>query len=120
MLCHTNELKIAHLCGKIYMVIKVLINSVLKNEEIRNKQMINEYEALIAKLPKGSLVCRKNEYYYLKYRKDGKVCDEYIGKDPEVISRIKEQLEQRKHCEKMLSVLKQERKTITKIMEGLE
>ena len=48
------------------------------------------------------------------------MCDEYIGKDPEVISRIKEQLEQRKHCEKMLSVLKQERKTITKIMEGLE
>lgn len=102
------------------MVIEMLINSVIKNEAIRNEQMICEYEKLITELPKGSLICRKNEYYYLKYRKDGKVCDEYIGKDPEVIAKVKEQLEKRKHYEKMLSALKREQKTITKIMEGLE
>ena len=55
----------------------------------------------------------------MKYRKDGKICDEYIGKDSETISQIKEQLELRKHYEKMLSALKQEQKTISKIMEGL-
>ena len=97
----------------------MLINSVVKNEAIRNEQMIAEYEKRIAALPKGSLICRKKEYYYLKYRKDGKVCDEYIGKDPVVVSQIKEQLELRKHYEKMLLALRQEQKAITKIMEGL-
>lgn len=97
---------------------KMLIKSVVKNEAIRNKQMIAEYEKQITQLPKGSLICRKQEYYYLKYRKDGKVCDEYIGKDPQVISQIREQLERRKHYEKMLLALKQEQKAIAKIMEG--
>ena len=102
------------------MVIAMLINSVIKNEAIRNEQMTREYEKLISELPKGSLICRKNEYYYLKYRQDGKVCDEYVGKNPEVVATVKEQLERRKHYEKMLLVLKQERKTIAKMMEGLE
>ena len=96
---------------------EMLINSVVKNEAIRNKKMIEEYERSISELPKGSLICRKDEYYYLKYRKDGKVCDEYIGKDPEVIAKVKEKLEQRKHYEKMLSALKLEQKTITKILK---
>ena len=98
----------------------MLINTVVKNEAVRNEQMIEEYEKLISELPKGSLICRKKEYYYLKYRKDGKVCDDYIGKDPKVVAKIQEQLKQRKHYEKMLSVLRQEQKTITKIMEGME
>lgn len=103
----------------MYLVIEMLINSVVKNEAIRNKQMIAEYEMRIAELPRGSLICRKNEYYYLKFRKQGKICDEYIGKDPEVVSQIREQLELRKHYEKMLLALRQEQKAIAKIMEGL-
>ena len=102
------------------MVMNMIINSVLKNEAIRNEQMICEYEKLVSELPKGSLICRKKEYYYLKYRKDGKVCDKYIGKDPEIVETIKEQIERRKHYEKMLSALKREQKTITKMMEGLQ
>lgn len=97
----------------------MIINSVVKNEALRNSKMIQQYEKLIIELPKGSLICRKNGYYYLKYRKNGKVCDDYIGKDKERISQIKEKLEQRKHYEKMLSVLKQEQKVINKILEGL-
>ena len=97
----------------------MLINSVIKNEAIRNEQMIKEYEKQMEELPKGSLICRKKEYYYLKYRRDGKVCDEYIGKDPGVVAHIKEQLELRKHYEKMLLALRQEQKVIAKIMEGL-
>ena len=61
----------------------MIINSVIKNEASRNSEMISQYEKLIAELPKGSLICRKNEYYYLKYRKNGKVCDDYVGKDKE-------------------------------------
>lgn len=98
----------------------MLINSVIKNEAIRNEQMMKEYERLISELPKGSIICRKNEYYYLKYRKNGKVCDEYIGKNPETVAKIQEQITLRKHYEKMLSALKREQKAITKIMEELE
>ena len=97
----------------------MIIISVIKNEASRNSEMISQYEKLIAELPKGSLICRKNEYYYLKYRKNGKVCDDYVGKDKEKITHIKEQLEQRKHYEKMLSALKQEQKVINKRLEGL-
>ena len=82
--------------------------------------MIEEYEKLIQNLPKGSLISRKKEYYYLKYRKDGKVCDDNIGKDPKVIANIKEQLEQRKHYEQMLLALRKEQTTINKLLEGLQ
>ena len=98
----------------------MLIHTVIKNEAIRNKQMIEEYEKLIQKLPKGSLICRKKEYYYLKYRKDGKVCDDYIGKDPKVIANVKEQLERRQHYEQMLLALRKEQTTINKLLEGLQ
>ncbi len=96
----------------------MLINSVVKNEALRNKQMIEQYESQIAALPKGSLICRKG-YFYLKYRKDGKICDSYVGKDPLKVAEIREQLTQRKHCESMLSALKLEQKKIHKILEGL-
>ena len=98
----------------------MIINTVVKNEAARNNEMIRQYEKLISALPKGSLICRKNEYFYLKYRKNGKVCDDYIGKDKDRVLKIREQLEQRKHYEKMLSALKQEQKEISKILEGFE
>ena len=97
----------------------MLINSVIKSEQVRNDRMIAEYEALISTLPKGSLICRKQEYYYLKYRENGKVCDKYIGKDMELVNDIRNQLERRKHYETMLSRLYDEKKAILKIMEKL-
>lgn len=98
----------------------MLINIAVKNEAIRNEQMISEYEKLISGLPKGSLICRKNEYYYLKYRENGKVYDKYIGKDMEVVEDIKEKINLRKHYSKMLELLKEEQKTIHKVLEGLK
>ena len=50
----------------------MMIESIVKKEAVRNQKMIEEYEAQIRDLPKGSLVCRKGEYYYLKYRKEQK------------------------------------------------
>ena len=96
----------------------MLIGSVVKNEALRNEQMIEQYEAQLAALPKGSLISRKG-YFYLKFRKDGKVCDEYVGKDPVKVSELRERLALRKHCETMLSTLKQEQKKIHKILEEL-
>lgn len=106
-------------CGIIASVMDMLIESVIQKEAQRNLQMIQQYENLIAQLPKGSLICRKREYYYLKYRQDGKLCDEYIGKDPQTVARIREQLQMRKHYMDMLSALKQEQKKIQKVLEGL-
>lgn len=97
----------------------MLIETVIQKEAQRNSLMIQQYEDLIAQLPKGSLICRKKEYYYLKYRQDGKVCDEYIGKDPETVARVRDQLELRKHYLDMLSALKQEQKKIQKLLEGI-
>lgn len=98
----------------------MLIGIVVQNEALRNEQMIHEYEALLDELPKGSLICRNNEYYYLKYRENGKLHDKYIGKDADVVADIKSKLKLRKHYTEMLAALKQEQKAIHKILEGLE
>ena len=63
----------------------MLIQTIIQNEADRNKRMILEYKALIDGLPKGSLICRKNEYYYLKYRENGKLYDRYLGKDGDAV-----------------------------------
>lgn len=96
----------------------MLIQSVVQKEAERNKNMIRQYEALIEELPRGSLICRKKEYYYLKYREGTKIHDVYIGKDPKVVADIRNKLEQRKHYTEMLAALKQEQKAIQKILEG--
>ena len=98
----------------------MLIQTVVRNEAERNEKMIRQYEDLLCTLPRGSLICRRRGYYYLKYRDGGKICDEYIGKNSETVSAIKLKLEQRKHYEQMLSALKQERKEIRRILEGFE
>ena len=96
-------------CGIIMLGDEMIIDTVIKNEALRNNQMIEQYEKRIVDLPKGTLILRKNEYYYLKYRnQEGKVCDDYIGKDSEKVADIREKLERRKHYEKMLATLKQE------------
>ncbi|MBR6207210.1 MAG: hypothetical protein IKQ73_08615 [Oscillospiraceae bacterium] len=97
----------------------MLITAVIQNEADRNEQMIQDYESLIASLPKGTLICRKKEYYYLKYRENGKVCDRYIGKDERAVSDIRSKLELRRHYSEMLSALRREQKAIKKIMEDL-
>ena len=61
----------------------------------------------------------KNLFLYYT-EKDGKLYDEYIGKNPEIVTKIKEQLAKRKHYEKMLLELKHEQKAIEKIMGDLK
>jgi len=97
----------------------MLIQSIVQNEAARNEKMIRQYKELLDDLPRGSLICRKKEYYYLKYRKDGKIYDEYIGKDPETVETIRKKLEARKHYTEMLSALKREQRAIQKMLEVL-
>lgn len=96
----------------------MLIKSVVQNEAVRNEKMIQQYEDLISNLPKGSLICRR-EYYYLKYRNGKQICDEYIGKDAQLVAALREKLELRQHYIKMLAALKYEQKAIYKLLEVL-
>ena len=97
----------------------MLIQTIIQNEAERNKRMILEYRALLDGLPKGSLICRKKEYYYLKYRENGKLHDKYLGKDGEAVNTIRSQIALRKHYCQMLIALEQERKTIQKLLGEL-
>lgn len=97
----------------------MLINSVIQKEAQRNSEMIKQYENLINTLPKGSLICRRNEYYYLKYREGEKVHDKYIGHDPNVVAEFREKLSLRCHYMDMLTALRKEQKSIRKILEKL-
>lgn len=74
---------------------------------------------MIGELSKGPIICRKNGYYYLRYREDGKLYDRYIGKDAEKVDAIREKLALRKHYTEMLSALKREQKTIHRLLEEL-
>ena len=99
---------------------KVLIGLVGINEDRRKQKMVCEYESLLTKLPKGSVTCRKNGYYYLRYRENGKIYDKYIGKDTGEVNKIREKLILRKHYTEMLLALQKEQKAIHKILEGLK
>lgn len=91
-----------------------IIDSIVQQEKTRNLQMQEEYKSLIAELPRGSMYIRKlnnKEYCYLRYRKDGKVYNEYVG-TADKAERIQEQIEKRKHYEKMLENLQDEYRRI--------
>ncbi len=96
----------------------MLIHAVIKNEEERNKRMIIEYTRLLSELPKGVLICRKN-YFYLKFRENGKICDKYIGKESAAVEEIRTKLLLRKHYATMLEALMQEQKAIQKLLEDI-
>ena len=108
-----------HVCGIIISGDNMLITTVIKKEARRNDQMIKEYQTMIDKLPKGSLICRKGEYYYLKYREKGTIVDKYIGKNDSVVDDIRNKLELRRHCSEMLSELKREKIAINAILEKI-
>lgn len=97
----------------------MLIDSVVQREAVRNEQMILQQEPMIGELSKGPIICRKNGYYYLRHREDGKLYDRYIGKDAEKVDAIREKLVLRKHYTEMLSALKREQKSIHRLLEEL-
>ena len=59
------------------------IKEMLREELDNSRRMERDYNAAIAKLPKGSLIkkrIRGHEYYYLVFRENGKVRFAYKGK----------------------------------------
>ena len=77
------------------------------------------YEKQLAELPKGSLRIKERngkQYYYLTYRRDGKVVSEYIGSDKKAVYELKEQLERRKDIENLLKSIKKELALMSKVL----
>ena len=74
---------------------------------------------MIGELSKGPIICRKNGYYYLRHREDGKLYDRHIGKSAEKVDAIREKLALRKHYVEMLSALKREQEAIHRLLEEL-
>ena len=86
--------------------------SVVLAREISHMQALCDiYENKLKYLPKGSIHIRvrnDNEYYYLSYRKEGKVKSDYIGKSETAVIPLREQLERRKSIEGLLKGMKTE------------
>mgnify|MGYP001772485831 CR=1 FL=1 len=85
-----------------------------KKKEIEEK--ISNLEKLLNELPSGHLEAKQisgKTYYYLRYWEDGKLKSKYIGKDPKDIEiKLKESQEIRNQ----LSILKQEKEKIDRIL----
>lgn len=78
-----------------------------EKHSLYNKEKI-KIEKELSKLPKGSITKRKiyhQYYYYLSFRKDGKVRHEYIGKTEPV--KLAKQIDRRRQLEKELKKVKE-------------
>ena len=97
-----------------------VIEGMLAEERQRNLNMQNSYSDEISKLPKGSVVIKKignKEYCYLKYRQRDKFISKYMGHAAENAEKIKDQVNKRRHFEKLLRELKVEYKLISRVIK---
>jgi len=98
-----------------------VISSFIKNELIRNMNMITEYKKKLESLPRGTIVKKVingKEYCYLAYREKKKVVTKYIGNNEEKVKYYKELLVRRMQIEAFIKSLKEERSKLLK-MEAL-
>ena len=99
---------------------QTVVYSTLQDEKKRNLEMQETYMQEIMSLPKGSIVVKNvsgNNYYYLKYRLNEKTKTDYLGKDKEVVEKIKREIEKRKYLQDVLKRLRLEYKQICKIVK---
>lgn len=82
--------------------------------------MIEKYEAELTNLPKGVLIAKTikgNQYYYLQYRRGKKIISKYIGRTGDIVEKLQQQIERRRHIQTMLKALSEEYATAQKMME---
>ena len=97
-----------------------VIYGMLKDEKQRNLEMQETYKREIEILRKGSIsekTISGKTYYYLKYRQDKKVKNDYIGKDKNSVMEIKREIERRKYLQGVLKRLKIEYRQICIIVK---
>lgn len=89
-----------------------ILNSVLKEELERLKNLKKHYEQEISEFPKGSLIKKEingHEYYYLNYREEGKGVFKYIGKlNKDEVKEFKRKIEERRKLRKLNIKVKQD------------
>ncbi len=89
--------------------------------ELKRMSALREsYENQLANLPKGSLRVKERngkKYFYLSYRRDGKVVSDYVGNNEDTLNGLKEQLQRRKGIEKLLKKINNELRLISKALE---
>ena len=92
---------------------KTVFHGMVEEEYERALNSIKIYREKVQQYPKGS-VCKRvkngHTYFYLLYRKDGKVITEYIGNDPAKADELRELIAHRKAAEKTLKRLLLEQK----------
>lgn len=97
-----------------------VIKGVLIEEKQRNMEMQESYINEIKKLPKGSVTIKrigKKDYCYLKYRNGSKTVTEYAGSCEKNLNTLRQQVEKRRHYEKLLRELKAEYKIINRVVK---
>ena len=95
--------------------------SITLGRESQRMSVLREvYEKQLEELPKGSLRVRERggkKYFYLYYRKEGKVVSEYVGNDEATFNELREQLERRKNIETLLKSIRNELRLMNKALE---
>ena len=97
-----------------------VIYGMLKEEKERNLELQDLYFEEIESLSKGSIIEKEisgKKYYYLKYWKDNKAKMDYLGKDEDMIEKIRFEIKRRKHLQKVIKRLKSEYKEICKVVK---
>ncbi len=87
-----------------------ILDDVLYKEKQRNIKMQEQYNQLVSNMPLGCVIIKKignNEYCYLHYKENGKTKNKYYG-DISKYQDLKNEIDKRKHYEKMLNILKKE------------
>ena len=102
-----------------------VIKGVLQEELENSLRMKEDYERELAKLPEGSLIKKKikgHEYYYLVFRKTGKVKFMYKGKNVSEaeLKKYKEAKEYRARYRRSLSQIKKQIKFLRSALRGKE
>jgi len=99
---------------------ETVIYGMLQEEKQRNLAMQEAHKREINSLKKGSIKTKHisgRVYFYLQYRQDGKVKDDYIGKDESIVDEIRREIERRKYLESVLRRLKLEHRQICLIVK---
>jgi hypothetical protein len=108
--------------GIIYVVIIMsYIVSAIEREAGKMSALLCLYEKQLDMLPRGSLRVKERNgkrYFYLSYRKYGKVVTDYVGNDETNLDRLKGQLERRRDVERLSKAIKQELRLMNKALEA--
>ena len=98
------------------------IRSVLREELQNAKRLQKDYEALLRKLPKGSMIKKRikgHEYYYLVYREGGIVRFDYKGKaSPDELAKYKKAKADRARYRPLLAKVRKEQQYLERILRA--